>query len=317
MHTSVSQIKREIEAFASYLPQIADQEPAVFEQQLHKKLQHIEAMSLMYPDQRQDLMKFCFDICAEELDVSALFQHSRHKPLGYAGDYLIIDWTYTQKVTSADPGRRWDTFFHRLAVAEALRNRKDFFCDIVAACYAQAQQGLRVLDLASGPCRDLAEALARVGPKAAGSQFHCVDIDERAIAYAKDIVQGHAAHVSFQWEHANVFEIEPTNHYDLLWAAGLFDYLNDRYAVALIKRMWSWAKDGGKIMIGNAHPRNPSRNLMEWCADWRLIHRTQADMLKLCEQADIPHACVAFAQEPLGINIFCIVTRPTSLQPKG
>ena len=73
MRTSVRQIKREIEAFASYLPRIADQEPLVFEQQLHKKLQHIEAMSLLYPDQRQDLMKFCFEICAEELDVRLCF----------------------------------------------------------------------------------------------------------------------------------------------------------------------------------------------------------------------------------------------------
>ena len=34
-----------------------------------------------------------------------------------------------------------------------------------------------------------------------------------------------------------------------------------RIAIALIKWMWSWTRDGGKIMIGNVHPVIPAVTL--------------------------------------------------------
>jgi len=73
--------------------------------------------------------------------------------------------------------------------------------------------------------------------------------------------------------------------------------------------MWSWTNHGGKIIVGNFHPGNPNRNYMEWCLDWLLIYRTEEDMLRLCEQAGIPEDCVSFDKEPLGVCVFCIVTR--------
>lgn len=308
MDSIVSKVREEIEAFANYLPHIADEDSAVFDKQFHNQLNHIDTMFLDCPRHRLDLMEFLFEICGKELDKSTMFHHSRHKPFGYPGDYLILDWIYTNKTDSTGRGRLWDEFYQRQAAPQAVRNRKDFFCDTFTMLCDEAQRGLSVLNLACGPCRDIADAIILAGRKAVGSHFHCVDIDYRAIAYAKNIVQKQNLNVSFQWEVADVFKVRPHFRYDLIWAAGLFDYLDDRLAAALLKRMWRWAGDSGKIFVGNFHPGNPSRNFMEWCGKWFLKYRTPEELLMLCEQAGIPQECVTFDQDPLGVCVFLIIT---------
>jgi hypothetical protein len=46
-------------------------------------------------------------------------------------------------------------------------------------------------------------------------------------------------------------------------------------------------------------------SLMEWCGDWFLIHRTEPEMVLLCEQAGIPRENICFDQKPLDMSIFC------------
>jgi cyclopropane fatty-acyl-phospholipid synthase-like methyltransferase len=134
-------------------------------------------------------------------------------------------------------------------------------------------------------------------------------MDERAITYAKGVVKGLEQIALFEWETANVFWLDPSERYDLVWAAGLFDYLKERHAVALLRRMWDWTKDGGRLVFGNIHPRNPTRHYMEWCLAWYLVHRTREDMLSLCWQAGISKEEVSFQTEPLGIFCFCIIEK--------
>ena len=115
--------------------------------------------------------------------------------------------------------------------------------------------------------------------------------------------------VSFTFTNKHLFKIRPDQQYDLVWAAGLFDYLEDRPAGVLLKRMWNLTKDGGQLVVGNFHPRNPNRNMMEWVGDWFLIHRTEQDFLELCHKSNISEKSATFEQEPLGSCIFLIVKK--------
>lgn len=309
MEDRLKQIKVAISEFTDFLQSIATTSPVVFDTEFHKKLNHIANMSLTIPQKRSDLMKCLFDNCAEELDKSTMQAHSRNKPLGYAGDFLIIDWIYTRKTDSKGVGKLWDEFYHRQAAPQAVRNRKDFFCKTFEILCQKYQNGLSVLNLASGPCRDISEAIKVTSLEDKKLHFHCVDTDKRAIDYAKNIVNGGPSNISFYWEVGSVFRIRPSIYYDLVWSAGLFDYLDDRQAIVLLKKMWRWTNNGGKIIIGNFHPRNPSRNYMEWTGGWFVIHRTEDDLLKLCVQAGIPIEHISFDQEPLGVNLFCVIKK--------
>ncbi|MCJ7594116.1 MAG: class I SAM-dependent methyltransferase [Desulfobacterales bacterium] len=106
------------------------------------------------------------------------------------------------------------------------------------------------------------------------------------------------------WEIGNVFRIQPDTSYDLIWCAGLFDYLNDRLASGLLKRIWRWLDVGGEAVIGNFHPSNPTRVMMQWVADWVLMYRTENAMKTLVAKAAIPEESVFLSYEPLGISPF-------------
>ncbi len=240
----------------------------------------------------------------------AMYKHMWEWPLGYVGDFQIIDWTYTKQLDQDPVGKAWDEFYHRQAAPQAVRNRKDYLVDLFGKMCRAKGAGIRMLDVASGPCRDVAEAVAAAGEAARGSIVHCVDIDERAVAYAKGIVAGLDHSTTFRWQVANALRLRLRETYDLVWSAGLFDYLDDRFAASLLSRLWQWTAPGGTFCVGNFHLDNPSRLWMEFCAKWNLLHRSDADMLRLAEMASIPVECVRLDKEPLGVVVFLLADKP-------
>lgn len=165
-----------------------------------------------------------------------------------------------------------------------------------------------MLDIACGPCRDVAEALAGAGESAEGASLHCVDMDPRAIEYTRSVVDPGRA-VQICWQATDAFRLRTRKKHDLVWSAGLFDYLNDRLAAALLRRMWDATAEGGEVIVGNFHTSNPDRAWMEWCGDWHLIHRDEDDMRSICHRAGVPTESIRFHYEPTGINMFLRISK--------
>ena len=58
------------------------------------------------------------------------------------------------------------------------------------------------------------------------------------------------------------------NSYDLIYSAGLFDYLNDRVVRTAGARLVDALAPGGTAVIGNFDVANPTRPLMEHVRAW-------------------------------------------------
>ncbi|MEC5129119.1 response regulator [Verrucomicrobiales bacterium BCK34] len=65
--------------------------------------------------------------------------------------------------------------------------------------------------------------------------------------------------------------------YDLVYCAGLYDYLSDRLCRSVTDYLYSLTKPGGKVLVSNYAPPNPLKNFMEYILDWELIHRSVDD----------------------------------------
>ena len=298
-----------IDETARFLPAIAEVPAAEFERGFVDRIRAIEELSAGVPEHRSELMAYAFHRWADELDVSEIQRQSRHKPLGYAGDFRVIDWIYTRRTAPGGRARLWDEFYHRQAAPGAVRNRKVFLRHLFTGLAKERSGGLSVLNLASGPCRDVYEAVTAAGDGGLASRFLCVDADPRAVEYARAIAPDGLVCRVFEWKVANVFRLRTARRFDLVWCAGLFDYLEDRLAVALLRRMWRWTAPGGQMVVGAFHPRNPSKAWMEWGGAWFLIHRSEADMAALSERAGIPADALRFEAEPLGVCLFTTVSR--------
>jgi thiol-disulfide isomerase/thioredoxin len=208
-----------------------------------------------------------------------------NKPYGYAGDFQIVDYIYQNAVRTKGFDRLWDSWFQQLAASIAVRQRKDDFKkSIVNFIKEHPNKKLRIMNLACGPCREIKELLEG---KSAGEFFKnvifdCYDFDINAITYAKQFL-GNFNNVNFfnnnaiRLALAKNIENQIPYKYDLIYSAGLFDYLGDRLAVRLIVNLSKLIKHAGAIMISNALDKysTPSPIWMEWIGEWYLIYRTE------------------------------------------
>lgn len=304
---SLRLIKSEIEALPEFLSLIETMEDETFDREIGQRLNRINDLAELVPENRKELMNWCFEVTGKELNSSKIMRHAREKPLGYPGDFQLIDWIYTNNPQSDGKGLLWDRMFLRQPATQAVRNRKEFFITILSSFKTRK---VSVLNIACGPCREILDAVQMLSAKNSFCFFHCVDYDHRAITYAKELIKYDVRDLfEIEWEVSNVFSFHPEKRYDFIWVSGLFDYLDSRLSTALIRKMWQWLENGGKIVVGNFHPSNPNKNHMEWCLGWFLFHRTERELVEICRKARIPDNCITFKYEPLGINLFLLINK--------
>lgn len=235
----------------------------------------------------------------EECLEKTLHGHSLTRPYGYAGDFMIIDKIYREHITEDKRFEKWDIFWSSLAACNAVRNRKDYFISTLTTRLQNNNQ-LQLLNVASGPARDLFELYAQIQPEQLNTV--CIEADDRAIAYAKELNKEHLNRIAFV--NKNIFRYRADQQYDIVWSAGLFDYFNDDIFVKLLSRFVSWTKPGGEVIIGNFSTENPSRNLMELFGDWHLEHRSHDHLVNLAMQAGIQRDAIYVGEEAEGVNLF-------------
>src|SRR3989338_410206 len=239
---------------------------------------------------------------------------SLEKPYGYAGDFQIIDDIYLNDPQSKGFERLWDNYFLRMGPSIATRNRKEDFKSIIKLLTAQRSSDLaRIMDLASGPCRELKELMAENGFGGRNVVFDCYDFDDHAIAYAKELLNNPPT-IYFYKKNALRLSLkkdiksEIPNEYDLIFSTGLFDYLDERVATRLVGNLRKLLKEDGWLCISNYlwKSANPWAHLMEWVAEWNLIYRTEDEFVKLFTDAGFAKKNLTIEFEPLRIMQYCL-----------
>lgn len=227
----------------------------------------------------------------------ALQGHVYTMPHGYRGDFEIIDMIYSEHISKDEKFSKWDTWFHSLAATKAVRNRKEYFKRLLAK--NSNKIGYKVLNLASGPCRDIAEFFEEY-PEAP-IKIDCLEIDPNAVSFAKGLLEEISSEISFI--EANIFRYKTEEKYDLIWSAGLFDYFDDTTFYRILGRYKENLNEGGEIIIGNFHPRNSSRRTMEFGL-WLLHHRSESQLTALAKMAGFDEQNIRIEQEMEGVNLF-------------
>ncbi len=222
------------------------------------------------------------------------------KPYGYAGDFRMIDLIY-QNYASQDPKfRKWDLWWQKSHASQAVRNRKDFFKNLMSEIDKKSGEAKKILILGSGPATDVYEYLKQ-NPDSKLS-FDLVDLDENAIAYAKNKNKEFSDRLNFF--KINVLRFKTHHHYDLIWSAGLFDYFKEKHFIYLLKKYMLYLKEDGEIVIGNFSGYNPTRMLMEAFSDWYLNYRSEAELYNIAHEAGLGADQVFVDKESLGVNLF-------------
>ncbi len=225
------------------------------------------------------------------------------KPNGYAGDYEMIDKIYTE-YQSTDPELcKWDRFFHWNEAPKAVRNRKQYFINLLAELENSALNCPTVLNVGCGPSRDVYEY--HIQQSETKINFVSVDMDPNAIAYSKKMIN----RPNIEYVCQNIFRFRGNNKFDIIWSAGLFDYLDDRQFKLLLRKLAKNLNKDGSLVIGNFSTDNPSRNYMEFIGEWYLNHRSEHELIRLADESidegDNYHISVEC--EPCSVNLFLMI----------
>lgn len=215
-------------------------------------------------------------------------KHSIDKPYGYSGDFQIIDWIYQNKPSSTGYDRLFDNYFMASAISKAVRNRKEDFKRIIAENICNKSKPVRVMNLASGPAREIKEIFDEIDFFAKDIFFDCYDTEKDAHDYAKQLMKDRD-NVNYFLE--NALRIAGSRNineriyakYDVIYSMGLFDYLNYKISVRLIQNLRKLLKKDGVLIVADVRNKylNPSVFYMEWAGDWNLIYRNDQEFKQI------------------------------------
>ena len=193
------------------------------------------------------------------------------------------------------PGRLGPTLdrcFLDMPAAIAVKNRRALLAaEIGSELEACPDRPIRVLSLACGPAQELFDVYEKLD-EPSRLQATGIDIDLQALAFVAD-KRGASKrklkrHLALENENLiylatgrRSLDVPPQ---DLVYSIGLIDYFQDEFVVQLMNWVHGVLRPGGRVILGNFHPRNPSKALQDYLLDWRLIHRTEEDMNRLYVQ---------------------------------
>ena len=145
----------------------------------------------------------------------------------------------------------------------------------------------------------------------------CVDVDSEALEYTAHRVNTFAHEASIRFMNDNVIKwsLGRVRHnydtQDIIYSAGLTDYLDTRLFTALVTRCYEYLKPGGILIVGNFGPDNPNRVFMDHILHWRLIHRSIRELGDLFLGTPFENNIEIFSEEQ-GLNLFACATKRVS-----
>ena len=228
-----------------------------------------------------------------------------NKPRGYAGDAVMMDYVYSGVAAegTTDLGKAVFAGTTRGSMGLSVLFRRQLLTacinDVASSC-----TDFKILSVASGHCREIEGSLLGNPLLAATGRLVAFDQDEDScntikrdyVDYPVDVV---CANVRKLLASGNA----TLGKFDLIYSAGLFDYLTDPVAEKLVAAMTAMLKPGGKLLVGNFAPSSRGRGYMELFLDWKLIYRDSAQLCKLFGANAVktasfldPHGNVVYAE---------------------
>jgi extracellular factor (EF) 3-hydroxypalmitic acid methyl ester biosynthesis protein len=221
-------------------------------------------------------------------------------------------------------GKVLNRWFIKQPPAEAHRNRVLRLNQVLTAETLRAvSQGrpLRVFNVGCGPAGEIQAFLAH-GSLADHAHFTLLDFNEETLKVARSVLEAaraaHGRSTPMEFIKKSVVQLlkgrskvneSPAQRYDLVYCAGLFDYLEDALCKQLLNMFYDMVAPGGLLLVTNVDPSNPIKHWLVHILEWHLIYRDARQMLALRPDAASLEDTRANS-DITGVNVFLEVRRP-------
>jgi extracellular factor (EF) 3-hydroxypalmitic acid methyl ester biosynthesis protein len=247
------------------------------------------------------------------------------KPLGYAGDYEMVNMMVRDAVQGPNLfSKAINIYALDLPPILAHRNRLDILrrrLSEEAVRRSQTGRQLEVLNVGCGPAQEIVRFLNldAVSDRVA---FTLIDFNEQTIKDTQRELEQIKARqrrkTTLEFTRQSVQQIlkqsvrkvtsAPARTYDFIYCAGLFDYLPDSVCLGLMNYFYELLKPGGVVLSTNVDD-HPSRLEMEFFLEWHLIYRDHDRMWRLRPESAAREDCRLYCDDT-GVNLFLEAEKP-------
>lgn len=245
------------------------------------------------------------------------------KPLGYAGDYEMVNMILRDPHEGASLfAKTVNLYFLNSGPALAHRNRIEYLMQVLrgeASRVAAVGRPLRVLNLGCGPAGELQRLLAQ-DDVSDRMDITLLDFNDETLEFTRGRLESlkaeHHRHTPIRFVKKSVHQLLKEGAragpdqpgYDLIYCAGLFDYLSNRVCQRLMNIFHEMVAPGGLLVATNVDPSNPARYGMEFILDWHLTYR-DSEQMKLLHPTGVATENISTKSDDTGVNIYLEVRR--------
>jgi len=226
-------------------------------------------------------------------EIVEINRHIYRKPLGYAGDYIVMNYIYDyhkdRYLGNSSYEKLINDYTCNIPISRCNIARKEFLKRKILET-VKTKDNARIMSVGCGPLRELIELL-KEGAITKPFLFKCIDFEKGAIDYVKkeleEIDWEKKRFLSIEYFHKNIINIiknkeikEKTRNQDLIYCSGVIDYLRDKIAGRLVRELFQLLSTKGVLIVCNAALKTSShRGYYEMLGGWDMFHRTKEEML--------------------------------------
>lgn len=253
-----------------------------------------------------------WNITGDILDLGRLQHRARFKPRGYAGDFEMLAQICDFWTTDHPLGKLFDEYFQAQAAPQSVRNRTAVVADAIFTEISARRTPLKVVSVGSGPARDVFSAAERLSlAERKRLLVTLLDLDPDALTAAKKSLSARLSSHQVTAIRVNLARLpgrpQDAAHLsgaDMIFCTGFFDYLSAVDAARMLRLFFERLSTGGRILVFNFSPANPTRPYMEWIGNWYLTYRTAPEMAAVAENAGIPAGDFKIAEDASGVSVY-------------
>ncbi len=242
------------------------------------------------------------------------------KPLGYAGDYEMVNMMLRDPYEGGSLfAKMLNKVFLSIDPVQAHRNRIAYLDKSLkeeAERVVGEGKRLKVLNLGCGPAQEL-QRFIRNEEISDQCDFTLLDFNRETLKFTEELLtdiklkmgrgcefkmiersvhqllkQASRGDVDMEWE-----------SYDIVYCAGLFDYLSQKVCKKLVALFIKLLRPRGQVIVTNVASTNPRIGWMEYVVEWNLVYRNDWEMLDLIP-LDGTVLQTDLKRDATGVNLF-------------
>lgn len=216
-------------------------------------------------------------------------RHSQQWPRGYPGDAEMLDLIYglgktgAKLVTATPRGQYIEEYCFGTLVQVSARRRLKRIANLIDSLAYRDARPPHILSIACGHLRE--GHISRAVREKRFGRFVALDQDAQSL----EVVREEFASLGIETVADSlgaIFKRRIGGKFDFIYAAGLYDYLDDHTASQLTRSAFEMLNPGGCLLLANYTPQTPESAFMEVFMNWPLIYRSEAEMRALPKLLD-------------------------------